>query len=304
MKTILFAALGCVSALFFSTGEGHAAVLIAYDDASQAAYQNNDFNSGNDFNPANNTNGWWGGDNGGYGYQIWSLFASSPNPNDAGLFLGSSTGNGDGTDNGTNGGVANDGDIDTAGRAWGMYGNGGFSGNAVRMFNSLLQVGQTFSIDMDNGFVNNGGEIGLNLVNPSGNGRGTLYFSGGGTDYSFFGDVNTSLGVAYGDEGLRIDMTLTGIGETLDITLTRRDGTTATTANVPLFSAGGTRTGTGVQGVFLYNQSAGSGSSHDLFVNSMQITSPLAAVPEPGTIVVWGVVLAAVGLVTSCRRSK
>src|SRR5688500_16380069 len=55
------------------------AVQLAYDDALSAAYQNDDANAGNDANPANNTNGWLAGDNGGFGFGPWDFTGTSLN---------------------------------------------------------------------------------------------------------------------------------------------------------------------------------------------------------------------------------
>jgi hypothetical protein len=49
------------------------AVQLAYDDATMLAYQNDDSNNTNDTNPANNTDGWTAGDNGGFGFQPWNF---------------------------------------------------------------------------------------------------------------------------------------------------------------------------------------------------------------------------------------
>jgi hypothetical protein len=53
------------------------AVQLAFDTASNTAYQADDMNAGNDADPANNTNGWQAGDNGGFGFGPWD-FESRP----------------------------------------------------------------------------------------------------------------------------------------------------------------------------------------------------------------------------------
>jgi hypothetical protein len=104
-------------------------------DASAAAYDD----------------GWQTGDNDGTDFGPWSLSTSSGDVTRNGHFIGTSTLNGDGVDNNV------DGDIDTAGRAWGLYANQSNFSRATRPFDSPLVSGSTFSIRIDNGIVDPGG---------------------------------------------------------------------------------------------------------------------------------------------------
>src|SRR4051812_16066646 len=101
---------------------------IAADDASQPAYQD----------------GWSAGDNGGFGFGAWTFLNQA--------FIGSSTSNGPG---GTSPG------IDTAGESFGLLSNAGTPAlaQALRPFNTVIAVGQTFSMDFDNGTVGSNGLV-------------------------------------------------------------------------------------------------------------------------------------------------
>jgi len=119
-------AIGCGVLLAFLGVAGAApAAQIAYDSAGDSAY-NSGFTQGSD-----GGYGWGGG---------WSI--SSP------MFaaVGDSTTNGPGS-------LAGAGDINSprvpGGRAWGLNWNN----QASRPFAGALGVGQTFSVDYDNGFT-------------------------------------------------------------------------------------------------------------------------------------------------------
>lgn len=100
------------------------ATVIAQDTASDAVYDD----------------GWQTGDNGGFGFGAWTI-RTTTGGNDAfnGVFVGSSTGNGDGDSNG-------DGDINTSpgNRALGLYANSGNAAVAFRAFNTPLSLGTRF----------------------------------------------------------------------------------------------------------------------------------------------------------------
>src|SRR5215208_2391752 len=120
----MFVAVGAMLAC----AEPAFALIIASDDASQAAY-----------NPT-----WESGDNGGSGFTAWNSVTTGLS--NAGTFVGTSNG-----------------DIGTGGsqKVWGLYSNNSTqTGAAVRPFSSALVPGWVFSIDMDNGNVGNGGTVG------------------------------------------------------------------------------------------------------------------------------------------------
>ncbi|MCB0269171.1 MAG: hypothetical protein KDH95_13490, partial [Calditrichaeota bacterium] len=158
-----------------------------------------------DANDATYNDGWQSGDNGGSGFGAWTL---SPNPNNdfAGFFIGSSKVNGNGDSN-------NDNDINTGvnfDEAWALYAKPFNNSEAYRSLNSPLSVGQRFSIDMDNGFIESGAEVGFELRNTTSESLLRFYFKGGESVYKIeelSGTVSTSQG--FTNEGLRIEIILT-----------------------------------------------------------------------------------------------
>src|SRR5208282_882948 len=96
----------------------------------------------------------------------WTLNAGG-----GGFFTDTSTDN-DNFQPASNGGN----DIDTGGRSWGMYNTGGDVTEALRPFPAALGVGQTFSMDMDNG-DSVVGTVGFGLQDSSsGSNRLEVYF--------------------------------------------------------------------------------------------------------------------------------
>ena len=258
----------------------------AYDNASAHAYDD----------------GWQNGDNGGYGWGAWTLSGSGTH----GHFIGTSTQNGNGSDDGTVGGVASDSDINTtlgpdpdqsgdpdpnstSARAWGMYANNGSVANAYRSFTGgALSVGQTVAIDFDNGYLDNSYSVGVGLLNASGNTLWEVFFTGGQSNYRYqdgSGFNNTT--ISYGDEGVALDFTLTS-SSGYQMTLTRLDGTTQTITGSLISNAD-----QAISQVRLFNAGAGSGTSKDAFFNSISI------VPEPSAAL-----LGSLGALALLRRRR
>jgi hypothetical protein len=174
---------GAVSRIVaFNTQVAGSADFCAGDQADNAAYD-----------PS-----WDSGDNGGNGFGPWSLSAGA----NAGFFVGDSRTNGDGNSNGDN-------DINTGGKAWGMYANSGGQSNAFRTFSADFTPGTVFTIKMDNGWIESGGAVGLGLRNSSGNDLFEFYFRNGEADYKYndaSGEHGT--GFNFSDEGLELNFTL------------------------------------------------------------------------------------------------
>lgn len=207
------------------------------------------------------TDGWQTGDNGGSGFGAWTLSGGTS----AGLLIGNSKNNGDGDGN-------NDGDINSTGdKAWGLYANSGQTASAVRSFNSALSVGQSFSLQMDNGWIENGGTVGFGLQNASGDNRFEFFFVGGASKYQrndAGGVQNTTLD--FTDGGLTIVFQLTGVNSyTATVTARYDSGTTQTdTFSGTLLNSGS------IERLRLFNANAGPNSQRDAFFNNI-------AVPEP-----------------------
>lgn len=254
---LVFAAMGIASL----ANRADAATL-AMDDASKSAYDNGSFDNG---------------DNGGFGWgSAWTL----SNSGSGGWFVGSSANNGDG-------GATN---INTGGRAWGLWANSGGLSQAYRNFDGALSIGQTFTLRMDNGWIDNGGTVGFNLRTAGGERRFGLFFSGGSPNYKYAdsaGDQSTSVG--FTDDGLTFSLTLTGT-DTYTMTLTRLDGSGSQTISGTLAgTAGG-----GIGQVEIYNSNAGFNGDHDAYFNSI-------ATPEPASLGV--LVISAVGVLSRRRRT-
>jgi hypothetical protein len=273
-KTILlFASVACFTAVELQAANS------AFDNASAWAYND----------------GWQTGDNGGFGWAAWTLTTLGA----GGHFVWDSTKNGDGLDNGIIGGVALDSDINTTigpipdlsgdpdpnttdPRSWGMWANNGGSADAYRPFTGgPLSVGQTFSMDFDNGYIDSG-TVGLGLQNAAGATLWEVYFVGGNPNYfnrDAAGQVATI--VPFGDEGLHVDFTL--IGPTAyTMTLTRRDGVFQTINGNLILDAD-----QNLAQVHAFNFNAGSGDDHNAYFNSMSV------VPEPSTATLLGLALLA-----------
>jgi hypothetical protein len=241
----------------------------AWDNASAYAYDD----------------GWQSGDNGGYGWGAWTLTTSGSN---SGHFIGSSTANADGIDDGIVGGLIGDWDIDTttgpipdqsgspdpnstSHRSWGMYANSGEQANAYRDFlGGSMAVGQTFSMDFDNSNLLTG-VVGLGLQNAAGVTLWEVYFAGGNANY-FNNDAsgaNATL-ISYGDEGINVTFELTG-SNAYTATLTRRDGINQTISGNLIGNAD-----QAIHHLRAFNFNAGSGTPNNAYFN---------IVPEPTSAV-------------------
>jgi hypothetical protein len=259
-------ALCLIAAVALATACHHAeASLAASDNAGNAPY----------------TGTWDTGDNGGSGWGGgWTLSTTSGDGGQNGSFVDSSTGNGDGDGNA-------DGDVNTAGRAWGLYANSSQTSSAVRPFSGDLLVGQAFSINIDNGFIQSGGTVGFGLQNSSNQNLFEFFFVGGDSAYKVNrsgGSVLTSIG--FTDEGLRLSFVLTDANSfsfTIDQMINGVGiDQTMTDDLIP-------QTDLGIEKVRLFNFNAGSGGANNAFYNSIAIS----AVPEASAFVFGGVACAA-----------
>jgi hypothetical protein len=218
---------------------------IATDDAGESAYDD----------------GWQAGDNGGSGWQGWSFTANG----NAGYFVGTSQSNG-----------FMNGNIDTGGRAWGLWANSGGLVYGDRIYgdgNALFGPGYTISLDMDTGFIDTGSQVGFSIIGTGDSrtyGNISVYFTGGGTNYivsqgSWYWITTHNTGIPFDSKGLHVEI---DIGETNNFTcrLTPAGGSTVTiTGNA---QAGNLHV------VELYNQNAGAGSTNDAFFNNITVLPP------------------------------
>ena len=223
---------------------------LAFDSAADAAYV------GGFTNGSNGGSGWGG---------AWNFSAGANGP--SGQFIGTSQTNG-----------ASDGNIDTAGRAWGLWGNNGGSMNAIRPFGFTLQPGQSFAADVDTGYIDSGGQAGFTLTgfgDPRGSSQISFVFRGGMTNYvinsgKYYWTMETNSGVAFTSKGVHVVITL-GTNGAFTCATTPKGGATTIVNCIDPAGAGG------LDHVELFNSNAGTGSSHDAFFNNIAVTENIAA---------------------------
>ena len=233
------------------------------DNACAAAYTGGNYN-GQD------------GDGAG-GFGAWQVVPAS-NLGNSGAFIGSSAANGSGCNSGNI-------DCNTGGgpKSFGVYGNGGAEGRATRTFNGELVVGQTFTIDMDNGFIGgvyaNNYVAELQLRNSSGQIRWGFHFRGGAGEYQMYDASNTSFergtsGLGFTANGLRLVFTLTG-ANTYSVNIY-----SPATAGSPTRSFTGTLANSGgIDRVTVLKRDTNSGCNYDAFWNNMSISACPAGTP-------------------------
>jgi len=206
--------------------------------------------------------GWTEGTDGGTPatFNPWSLTENNNNGTTvfAGYFIGDST--------------AGSGDINTSGKSFGVFANpAGAFANANRSFDSALDVGQTFSIDLAVNFRN--GNKGINLYSGGTGGVQLFNFNVGSDMYSIQG---TDTGLAYDPASVfHLAFTQDTLG----------GGTYSVSRGASVFS--GSYTGD-IDALRLYNAGTNGGedgAADNLYANNLSITAPI---PEPATVLLVG----------------
>lgn len=284
MKHFLSALAVFIAALMLSLTTTLAAAP-AFDSASDIQYGPADPTP-----PVGAPPGWWdptGSDNGGFGYAPW---LGAVGAGGGGFFMGTSVGNGNALDDGIIGGVPGDSDIDTMNPtipglvSWGVFSGAGSVVEMVRPFaGGPLLPGETFSIDLDNGFVAPGGVVGLTLQVAPGvglPGAATAFelgFAGGAGTYYFIdattGGVPVPTAIPFMDEGMTFTLTMTGPLAYV-ATVTPKGG-------VPIAVGGGLLIAPILQ-ARIFSFSNPGGPPADMFANSMSI------IPEPTAFALVG----------------
>ncbi len=208
--------------------------------------------------------GWQTGDNGGSGFGPWNLYTDFNNPGNGGHFVFTSTENGDGDSNG-------DGDVDVLGRALGMYANSGDVSNAIRPLVEPLGENAQLTIQIDNGWIENGGTVGLGLQNANGENLTEFFFTGGNPFY-FLNDGNgfNPTNIGFTDEGLELVFTMGANGSYQLEATTLGDGA-ANNFNGALFS----NVDQAVAQIRFFNANAGFDGQRNYYVGAMEICVPV-----------------------------
>ncbi|MEQ8822180.1 MAG: glycoside hydrolase family 66 protein [Sumerlaeia bacterium] len=204
--------------------------------------------------------GWAGGPSGGAGWAgDWQITGASPT---SGAFIGSSASNGPAA-------AEADRDIDTGGRAWGLYNQSTATVMEASRSFTPLDTGQSLRLHMDNGYMNTGGSAGFGLRNASGENLFEFYFRGGEGQYF----VQDSLG----ERMTALPFTTAG----LDIEFTLTAPTAYSLRVVPFGEESATITLTGslapvsgsldIETLRLFNFNAGTGAAYDVFFNDVSI---------------------------------
>jgi hypothetical protein len=250
--------------MFLETG--HAANL-ASDNAADAVYS-----GGGNYN----------GLNGGTGFGAW--INTPANSSVAGSFVFTSTANAGGSLS-----------IDTSGNAWGLYANSGNVSDAVRPFTGgALTIGQTVTINLDQGYEDTGATVGIGLQNSSFDNLMEVYYIGGDSVNSWkkndaAGQSDLSPNVPFSGDGFHLEITL-ATATTYTGVLTSNDGGSATFSGTLISPLGGQD----ITQVRLFNANSGMGDNANFYGNS------LAIVPEPSTVVLVG--LGMLGVLALRRR--
>ena len=199
---------------------------------------------------AANYTAWTSGSSGGTGFGPWTLNASTRDRDRAGFFLDNSRG------------------------GWGLYANREQTAVAYRSLSNALQVGQTFTTRVRHGLVGSPGDVGFELANNSGR--------------SLFKVACYWWSPTYEINGEPTDIPVTT--SPLDIEVTLVSSNSYSVRLAPLGGTSATHSGTlvndtdqSIRRFIVFNYSAGSGSNSDVFVTSMQTTTPGHAGPGGGT---------------------
>ena len=188
---------------------------------------------------------------GGTGFSPWTLRCGQY----SGFFIGSSTSN------------AGEGDIDKAGKAWGMFAREKDVASAWRTFSEgPLTVGsRKFVIDFDHGLIEKGGSVGLGLQNAASNTLWEFFFPGGAEHYTVrdAGGERDS-GIPFSQGSVRVEFRLTSPTEYVAVII-------ADTSTITLKGALITADDQQVRVVHVWNYNAGEGSPHDVYFNHIAI---------------------------------
>jgi hypothetical protein len=179
----------------------------------------------------------------------WTIAASTANTAQAGSFTGSSADNGATPPSGAGAGTT----------AWGLYANS--SQNVTATLPVTPSMGQTVAIDFDNGQVDNGSAVGVELRSSTG-AAVTFGFTGGDSFYKVTdGAGSTTTSVGYTNSGVRVSFTIGQNGGYKVVV-----GSYSKTGLL----AGGA---TSVASIRVFNTNAGSNANRNLYFNNLAISA-------------------------------
>ena len=189
--------------------------------------------------------GWAEADNGGAGFGVWQIYQSSTDSGQNGRFMASGA------------------DVSIGTPAWGLYANSANLSEAKRNLSFALTTNHTFSVNFENGDLDNGAGAGVALQNSSGNTLWEFYFNGGNTNYSMSGGITD---IGWQNSGINIEFQLTTPSNYL-VKISPQGSFTRTLA--------GNLEANANQAITLFrawNNNAGAGSNKDVFFNNLKIT--------------------------------
>lgn len=214
------------------------------------------------------TNGATGAD---AGFGPWALAVTSNDVARNGFFVGDSTGNGFGADGS---------DINTGGKAWGLYANFGQTASGVRpLVGGPLAPGQAIQFQMDNGLID-AGAVGAGLQNAQGQNVWEVFFRGGQAYYEYVDAAGMQVStIPFTDDGITVSVRLTSYN-TYIAKISEVEGTNFMDITGTLMMPYG---GPIVSQLRVFSYDAGEGGSHDAFFNAIVVDEPPAApvLPEP-----------------------
>ncbi|MDD4735466.1 MAG: carbohydrate-binding protein [Kiritimatiellae bacterium] len=189
--------------------------------------------------------GWADGANGGTGFNAWSLTAED----NSGFAIASS-------DEASN--------LSLGETAWCMWANGGAQAQAVRTLKAPLVEGDTFSVKLDNNFIETGKGMGIALQNAAGQTLWQFWFNGGDINYNMTSVESTQLG--WTGDGLEIDFKLTDTNS-FEATVTPAGSPEAVFSGVL-----NSQTDKTVSQFRAWNYSTGAGTEYNVYFDDISIT--------------------------------
>jgi len=149
---------------------------------------------------------------------------------------------------------------------WGIYANSGDVADAIRPFGQPVYVNDQVGLTMQNGDVSTGSSVGFGLQSGATN-RFEFFFKGGNTDYSINDSTaNRDSGIPWTSSGLSLTFTLTSTN-----TYSLSVAVVPAGTNVVITGTLEGVTDTMIDRIRLFNASAGSGSSYNLYFSSLSV---------------------------------